>query len=1085
ELRQSASAVAPMLGFGRAEWSEVDLRGINGVSKVLIETPPITASVLTATNWNETHERITDWIDRGKRRNMLRSELSARYFEFLLEFDLDDLNERLEKAKRSWLLPRFFGRLIAMRRLRRALRPEHRLYDADSALHDVQYAQELRGLENYFREQHELARALLGKFWGDGEPDWEQVTDLLSVADRLRQLSTRVAGSDEERARLLRTSWAELVQDRYYDLHADKPVGKELSKYVERAEAFAKAREKLVRLLRLDPKSAWGDATDPGYLDAVLTRIGIWKSHLEELRGWCYWRKIHREAVENYHLENLVKAYEDGQVSADEIEDTFDRSYYQWWVQREIKRDPVLRGFSRPEFELRVQQFRELDQKYLKLTQDEIRARLALHLSEVIGAAKYRAELSILRRERQKRRRFMPLRQLFSKIPNVLHRLKPCLLMSPLSVAQYLDPAHPQFDIVIFDEASQIPVWDAIGAIARGREVVLVGDPKQLPPTNFFNRSLEFDTVEEEEIEDLESILDECIAAGLPELYLRWHYRSLNESLITFSNCRYYENRLFTFPSPSHSEAVFLRLVNGVYDRSGTRTNRIEADEVVNEVVRRLRDAELSKYSIGIVTFNLMQQKLIEDLLDEKRQKYPEIDPYFYSESAPKGEAVFVKNLENVQGDERDVILFSICYGPDAQGYISRNFGPLNKDGGERRLNVAITRARHQLVVFSSMTADQIRLSQTSARGVADLKDFLDYAQRGMLAIPERPEYTREVNYRSALEREISEKLRELGYEVHCQVGCSGCRIDLAVVDPEYPERYLLGIEYDGDNYYRVKTARDRDRLRQLVLENLGWRIHRVWSIDWWRSPNAEVERVKEAIEQAKQLGCRIHQADATLVSAARPERLASIPESAVRPSEQPRGQVDRDEALLEYVPYKVQDILGDINDFYSSSADNAIREVIENVVIQEGPVSFGIVVRRVAAHWGITRVGSQVAERIKRIGMRANVRRVKSEGRLFFWPPNLDPDKYRIFRVSRNSDVRRSPKDIAPQEIANAALYVLRRHGSMPADDLIVETARVLGFARTGKDVASCIRAAIKILKKRGEAFESGGRGDLWSTNA
>jgi hypothetical protein len=194
---------------------------------------------------------------------------------------------------------------------------------------------------------------------------------------------------------------------------------------------------------------------------------------------------------------------------------------------------------------------------------------------------------------------------------------------------------------------------------------------------------------------------------------------------------------------------------------------------------------------------------------------------------------------------------------------------------------------------------------------------------------------------------------------------------------------------------------------------------------------------------------------------------------------------VDRDEALLEYVPYKVQDILGDINDFYSSSADNAIREVIENVVIQEGPVSFGIVVRRVAAHWGITRVGSQVAERIKRIGMRANVRRVKSEGRLFFWPPNLDPDKYRIFRVSRNSDVRRSPKDIAPQEIANAAWYVLRRHGSMPADDLIVETARVLGFARTGKDVASCIRAAIKILKKRGEAFESGGRGDLWSTNA
>ena len=422
--------------------------------------------------------------------------------------------------------------------------------------------------------------------------------------------------------------------------------------------------------------------------------------------------------------------------------------------------------------------------------------------------------------------------------------------MSPISVTQYIDASYPPFDLVVFDEASQMPVWDAVGAIARGTSLVVVGDPKQLPPTNFFNRtdSDELAEADEDVVEDMESILDECIAAQLPEQHLRWHYRSRHESLIAFSNKQYYDNGLITFPSPQSVTAVKFRAAQGVYDAGASRTNRKEADAVVKEIVRRLKDPELSRYSIGVVTFSISQQALIEDLLDEAKDKDPELEAL----SERVEEPIFIKNLESVQGDERDVILFSVCYGPDRAGKISMNFGPLNKTGGERRLNVAITRARWEVMVFSSLTADKINLSRTRAAGVRDLKYFLDYAERGTAALSEVAAVDPDAGTESYFEEEVSKALRSVGHEVHHQIGCSGYRIDMAIVDPEKPGSYLLGIECDGANYHRSRTARDRDELRQSVLEGLGWKLHRIWSTDWWHSPKQELEKIEKAIERTK-----------------------------------------------------------------------------------------------------------------------------------------------------------------------------------------------------------------------------------------
>ena len=335
------------------------------------------------------------------------------------------------------------------------------------------------------------------------------------------------------------------------------------------------------------------------------------------------------------------------------------------------------------------------------------------------------------------------------------------------------------------------------------------------------------------------------MSAGMRHKRLQWHYRSRHEGLIAFSNRRYYENDLLTFPSPftGLGGVVFRHIPNGCYDHGKSRTNRIEAEALVDELVKRLSDPAHSKYSYGVVTFSMAQQMLIEGLLEERRRAQPELEKFFTEAATDGVEPVFIKNLENVQGDERDVIFFSICYGPDASGKVSMNFGPLTRSGGERRLNVAITRARQEIVIFSTLRGDQINLARSQAAGVRDLKHFLDFAERGAAVL--MPGASTIPAIGGDFELLVAESIRQEGFEVHHQVGCSGYRIDLAVVHPRKKGCYLLGIECDGATYQQAKTARDRDKLRQAVLEGLGWKLHRIWSTDWWHDPEKQIHHLK------------------------------------------------------------------------------------------------------------------------------------------------------------------------------------------------------------------------------------------------
>ncbi len=932
-------------------------------------------------------------------------------------------------------------------------------------LQDIDSLQSARAAVARAEREHRL---LIGSLSIDGGPDADLARAARESSARLREAAQRIAPASAGCGlRGLPDRWASFA-GRASD--GGPPSGC-LRSFASAVQSYRDARTHLEGLLSVDSALAWGDVSAPSHLARVVARVTGWQRCLSQLRDWCHWNEAREEAV-GRGLRALVAAVEQGVLAPDGASRAFERSYLTWWVQRTTDADPVLSSFRSRDFERRISRFAEADSDYTRLAREEIRARLAAAAPACPRSPHQDSEMGILARELQKQRGHRPIRQLCRQIPNLLRSLKPCLLMSPLSVAQYLDPAAPPFDLVVFDEASQIPPWDAVGAMARGREVIVVGDPKQLPPTSFFTRSNEEEADADDVVDDVESVLEECIGARLPSLHLRWHYRSRHESLIAFSNQRYYAGSLLTFPAPNRELGVHLHRVAGVYDRSGSRTNRVEADAIVADVVRRLRDPALSRHSVGVVTFSSAQQTLIEDLLDDARRADPRLDQFFSEDTAPDGEAVLVKNLENVQGDERDVILLSICYGPDARGTVSMNFGPLNRAGGERRLNVAITRARRELHVYASMDADSIDLSRTRARAAADLRSFLDFAARGQLALVAALTANPDADAESPLEQAVCDALRARGHEVHHQVGCAGYRVDLGIVDRDRPGRYLLGVECDGATYHSFRTARDRDRLRASVLESLGWRLHRVWSTDWWQDPDLEVTRIERAIREARE-------ADALSSASASPDGRTE-PSPSGQPDAPGREPVARSDdageqathaGLDRYSPYRSTQSLGDLRDFHDPSSSDAIVRVIADVVRHEGPVAVKAAERRVAEQWGIGRVGAKVAQRIAELIRRARVKRVRAGGREFLWPGDVDHDTYGGFRVSSSPD--RPAEELAPQEVANAALYVLETQFGMPRDALVQETARMFGFQQVGSRVRESMEEGIKLLIKRGAGRE------------
>lgn len=840
------------------------------------------------------------------------------------------------------------------------------------------------------------------------------------------------------------------------------------------------------------------------------------------IKDWIVYRQFAAECREQ-GLAPVCEAYEAG-LPHEEVMTVYLRSIYRSIILAVIEKEPVLNSFTGIGFNEKIVQFKKLDQEFMELTKDEMFCKLTHQLPTSYDSVEVSKELNILRRAISSNGRGLSVRTLFEQIPHILTRLCPCMLMSPISAAQYLKAENDLFDIVIFDEASQLPTCKAVGVLARGKNAVIVGDPNQMPPTSFFAGN----TVDEDnlDIEDLDSILDDCLALGMHSAYLHWHYRSRHESLIAFSNQEFYENSMLTFPSVNDREKrVRLVKADGFFDRGKGRVNEGEARAIVAEIKRRYQKPELINQTIGVVTFNISQQTLIEDLLQEEYQK----DAAFDKWANVGEETMFIKNLENVQGDERDVILFSITFGPDADGKLSLNFGPLNKNGGWKRLNVAVSRARTEMVVFTTMTADMIDLKRTKSKGVESLKGFLEFAQKGRL----QGEYveTRVQNSQGIMEH-ICQRITDDGYKYQKAVGHSKFKVDIAVINPYDEKEYLLGIMLDGESYRQSSNTKDREVAQISILNGLGWKLHRIWTMDWWDNRDKELSKLMQILEEKKAAAYQMYQEQYTVDAVnndvledaisdrAETEAIPSDAEleepveNAVKNTEKQAAeqipvvdvkerfvvknpvieaanvkvaagkneaastitqaeQVELDYRLEEYVPAVVEMTDLSTMDYVKKENLMQITEKLQQLIDAEAPITYDKLVKKTLRAFNISRSSTQTLEATDKALKKASSRMNKQSGVKFYWRRDQNPERYWRYRNDSSLADKRSGDEICQQELKNAVCVTLREKVALEKDSLVRETIRTMGYARSSAALIAAVERGLKYGRKTGEIVQ------------
>jgi hypothetical protein len=691
-----------------------------------------------------------------------------------------------------------------------------------------------------------------------------------------------------------------------------------------------------------------------------------------------------------------------------------------------------------------------------------------------------------LRRQLERRRGGMSIRLLMENYGDLITQILPCTLMSPDSVARFFPTQQGIFDIVVFDEASQIRVADAVGAMGRSNSVVVVGDSKQMPPTSFaeVNASLEDeDEYNPDVVFDEESILTECVQAQVPRQWLSWHYRSQDESLIAFSNRQYYDGRLASFPAPLGvttssvaGHGISLVRVDGMFDRAGRgkalRTNRVEAEQIVADIRHRFSGSPAAGPSLGVITFNAQQRDLIENLLRDTADER-------ILQALDEPDGLFVKNLENVQGDERDTILFSVAFSANDRGVVPLNFGPLSKPGGERRLNVAVTRARREVVLYASFDPESLRAEETTQVGTKHLKAYLEMAAYGVEAMSEGG---RRLPVIDRHRDDIGEALRAEGLPVRTDVGLSDFRVDIVIADPDNPKQPLVAVLLDGPNWRARRTVADRDGLPVDVLHNLmHWpAVERIWMPSWLQEREVIIARIHTTVEEAKQRLLRrevepdpvrrasdVPKLAESTPRAAAPFRIAGAPSLPSKPKRHPMIQV-----FQEYVPR----LLGDVTalDQISPStpwASPRVNAAIAEVIGLEAPIHPDRLARLVANSFGLNRVGADRRRTIQRL-VPAEFKRETDEQ--FFWPKDIDPETWRVVRCPSDG-ASRPVEEVSLVEIGNAMMVVAEQAGGSEAEELKREALNLFGGIRITQTIGSRLDAALNRALAKGLLRQSG----------
>lgn len=961
----------------------------------------------------------------AKKRSDIIQELDPYRQERLLEVDVKSVQRRIDENRQSFFIVRFFRNNAIVKELAEIKKMGSGSLKLDELISLLPKITKYQSLDAEYHKDETRASVLLGGMWNDGNPEWDSLPDVISKAQaNVAAVGEAVPESFSQRLRCLERLQG-VVSDYDHAFAPETELAKAVVEFQDAWYAFRQQADELAHYVGFD-LSDYDLTNFTQLLDDLLSAI-------PDLRAVFRYRDARRDAVAG-GLGGFAVAVEGGAIVPQTLPEEFELAYSTKMLNDVLVEQSSLSSFTGVRQEDRIKKFRELDQEYTRLCSRMVYAKVAAGLprrrsGSVLAKT---APLGILRHECEKKARHKPVRQLLGEIGSLAGMLKPCFLMSPLSVAQYLPANTSQFDLIVFDEASQIPVWDAVGVIARANQVIVVGDPKQMPPTNFFQKGDNGVDVDIEGVEDLESILDECIAAGVHSTHLNWHYRSRHESLISFSNHNYYEDRLLTFPAASESPNLGVRfayVADGVYDRKASRTNVNEATALVDYIFSVARDPEQRKRSMGVVTFSEAQKQLIEDIVEKRREKDHSLEEFFSDQG---DEPFFVKNLENVQGDERDVVLFSVCYAPDSDGKFTMNFGPLNRTGGERRLNVAITRAKEQVVIFSSIRASQIDLNRTESVGVSHLKDFIDYAEKGA-HVEVR---TGTAPLCDSFAGMVTVFLEKKGYKVEHDIGLSDRKIDIAVRNPQNESEFLLGIECDGPSYAAPRTARDRDSLRGAVLRSLGWRICNVWSVDWAFDRSRAEERLLAVLKETQEA-----------------PREVATENLVTEPTDFFKAISEEDKVKREDVVYEVWSprMIFLSPYFYSSGTEVRIQQQMLEVLDLEAPICEGLLFKRIAKAWDVrmTENAREWLARCVRVLSASGVSTTKFGDERVYWAPGRLAESFTGFRVPRpgDDDTKRAIGEIPPEEVANAIRSVRHDIGESDTDLLYRETLKLFGM--------------------------------------
>ncbi|WGU95125.1 DUF3320 domain-containing protein [Paenibacillus dendritiformis] len=1125
ELRQAAQAVQAAadtvrLHAAAASYPEPDglpgARAFGEACRRIAEAPPLEGIEVRSHRWLQKKESLLRLAESGLAYVRLRAEFDAVVLPEAWSRDVLADREAVAAYGDKWW--RFLS--SAYRRARRRTlgmcrSPKEDVVPPLAVLDAILQAKRLKAVID---GQAELAQALFPSWWHGTDSDW----------DRLGQAIPWIIAFHEDRVKgLLPEAALDLLPGGMEEAGAAR-----LEQAARETEACtAEADEAIERLsvrLGFDAPLRFGaeGSLSAQPFAALMALFASWTGREAEAQDMAAYNRL-SSACRDIGLAEFVELASAWTEAPDRLADCYRWNRYEAILSRAYRERPALAQFDGALHEDAVRKFGQWD-RYVTLVN---RYRLAdLHWRS-LPRHEAGGQLGVLLREFEKKTRHLPVRQLFARAGRAIQAMKPVFMMGPLSVAAYLEPGAIEFDLVIFDEASQVKPVDALGAIIRAKQAVVVGDSKQLPPTRFF------DTMEEPEadeddgfVAEAESVLSLFVGQQAPQRMLRWHYRSRHESLIAVSNREFYGDRLVVFPSPDAdkrgSGLIWRHVPESVYDRGRSRTNRKEAAAVAAAVLEHAR--RYPHLTLGVAAFSMAQMRAIADEVERRRQAHPDGEPFF---AAHPHEPFFVKNLENVQGDERDVIFISIGYGRQADGSLAMDFGPLNREGGERRLNVLISRARLRCEVFTNLRAEDIDLSRTQARGVQALRTFLHYAETG--GFDGRP--AADVGPApgpALLEELVRDRLLAAGYAVDRQVGTAGSRIDLAVraLDAEAGSRYVLGIEFDGPSYARVRSARDRDRLRRQVLEGLGWRIHRVWSMEWFRHPEREWKRLLDAVQQAVDesrhapgdeagtgrgtgepasgfaaaadsgsaedpnpaAGGSPSDARPTADTAApallAPALLApALPASALpapawvppppagmkllEPDSEPDGSGDMREQRA--VPYTVAVLHADRGGkpFHALPVET-VADWLLRVIEAESPIPEEEAVKRVYEAAGMKRMGSRMqesfAQALEELERQGHIRR---RG-VFLWSAAMTAPPVRS--RAQQPGMRRL-EAIAPEERQEAIRLAIRQAYGLDKELVPAAALQLLGWSRTTDELKRAIQEQVEDMIRAGEIAERG----------